>query len=418
MQGTSPELFEGALGVENNRITLLSSDASRIEEFRSAADRVIDCSGRLLMPGLINTHCHVSMTLQRGLADDIELMTWLNDYVWPFEAKQNDDDIELGAELGIAEMLLGGVTSFIDMYWSEHRVAQVAERMGIRALLSECYLDGKMESFEQQLPLLIEATRGSSRVRGAIAPHAPYTCPPELIRRGVELSHEHNMPLNIHLSETTAEESIMAEKYGKSATQYLDELGALTSSTIVAHCVHLSDEDIATLSERGVSAAHNPQCNMKISSGVAPSTKMLSQGFNTCIGTDGVCSNNDLDMWEEMRTASFLQKLSTMSPLSLPAYEVLRMATVNGARALGMEGELGVLREGALADIIAVNISKPHFYPRHDIVSSLIYCAKAADVEMVMVDGEIRVENSTLLNVDVMDICERAEKRAFELAAK
>lgn len=396
-------IFTGTVGIAGNRIVLVAADPAAVHAFRSRHPeaREIDCTGKVLMPGLVNTHCHVPMTLQRGYADDIALMKWLHEYVWPFEAKQTAQDIALGAALGIAEMLLGGVTSFVDMYWHEASVARVVERMGIRAQLCPSCLDTNMEAFEADLEALLPELGDSGRIRAGVAPHAGYTVSAENLGRCLELCRLHGIGMTTHVAETLDEVRIIRERTGMSPVGYLDSLGLLGKGLIAAHCVHVDEQDIRLLSERGVHVAHNPTSNMKISSGVAPIEKMRLAGVNCTIGTDGTCSNNDLDMWEEMRNASFLQKVFTMDPLAVPAYEILKMATVNGARALGREDELGIVREGALADLILIDICKPHMQPVNDLIANLVYCCKASDVDTVIVDGEVLVEDRCLRGVDL-----------------
>ena len=399
-----PHTFTGSVGVAGDRIALVSPDESAAAEFRAAHPglREIDCRGRLVMPGLVNTHCHAAMTLQRSRADDLPLMRWLHEFIWPFEACQTPDDVALGMELGIVEMLLGGVTSFVDMYYFQHRCVGVAERLGIRAVLGCNYFDSNID---EVLPRIGEAVRlaaGSDRVRIAVAPHSPYTVSPENLVRGRELAERHGLLMMTHVAETQDEVRIVREKYGKTSVEHLDGLGLLGPKTIGAHCIHVTDSDIETLAARGVAVSHNPQSNMKISSGVAPVERMRAAGALVTVGTDGTCSNNDLDMFEEVRTAAFLQKSATGDPVALPAWEALRLATANGARAMGYaEGELGVVREGALADLIVVDLQKPHLQPVHDLVSNIVYCGKASDVDTVVVDGRIVVENRRVAGVDL-----------------
>lgn len=369
------------------------------------------------MPGLINTHCHVAMALMRGYADDIPLMEWLNDYIWPYEALINRDDVQLGAELGIVEMLRGGVTTFVDMYWYEEAVADAAEKLGIRAVLAPCFVDDRMAAFEEDLPATVAKAAKCDRLSVMIAPHAPYSCSEENMRRAAVLSEEYGLPITIHLAETHDEERQIRERFGCSPVELIDSYGLLKEGTIAAHCVHLSDSDRRTLLERGVSVAHNPQSNMKISSGISPVATLLDEGVNVTIATDGPCSNNDLDMWEEMRSASFLQKLSAGDPCVISAYELLRMATVGGAKAIGRGDELGQIKEGMLADLIVLDMERPHLYPCYDVVANLAYAAKASDVNMVVVNGEVVVDGGDVLGVDEMDLCRRVEKRAKELDA-
>lgn len=412
--------FVGAVGVVGNRLALVSDDRERIGRFRREhpALREIDASGKVLMPGLINTHCHVAMTLQRGYADDLSLMEWLHEHIWPFEAQQTPDEIVTGAELGIVEMLLGGVTSFVDMYWHENRIAEAVRRLGIRAMLGASYLDTNWDAFVDDLERMEASAAGCGRIQLAVAPHAPYSCSGESIVRGKELARSRGLGFMTHIAETEEELRIVAERYGATPVAYLDSLGVLDERTIGAHCIHVGEEDMRLLSERGVVVSHNVQSNMKIASGIAPVARMRRAGVCCTLGTDGCCSNNDLDMWEEMRTASFLQKVATMDPCALPAYEVLRMATAEGARALGLAGELGVIREGALADFILIDRRRPHLTPTYDLAANLVYCGKAADVDTVVIDGQVVVEGRRVVGVDLDALCLRVQRTADSIAAR
>ncbi len=399
-----PQTFVGWVGITGNRIALVTDSAIAAEAFCAEYPDVrrIDCSGKVVMPGLINTHCHAAMTLQRSYADDIALMEWLNEYIWPFEARQTADDIALGMTLGVVEMLLGGITSFVDMYFCEDRCVEVVRQLGIRAMLGCSYFDNNVDKAFEELQRAVALSSDDDRVRIAVAPHAAYTVAPENLLRGKNFCRKYGLHFMTHVSETQDEIRMIRERYGCTPVEHLDELGLLDERTIAAHCVWVDDRDIERLKSKGVTISHNPQSNMKLSSGVAPISRMLEKGALVTVATDGPCSNNDLDMWEELRVAAFLQKSAEGNPTVLPAYEVLKLATVNGARAMGWaEGELGVLREGALADVIVVDMQKPHLQPVHDVVSNLVYCGKASDVDTVIVDGEILVENRQLRGVDL-----------------
>ncbi len=399
-----PRTFTGALGISGNRIELVSDSETERAAFLAAHPdaRVIDCRGKLVMPGLVDTHCHAGMTLQRSYADDRALMEWLNDCIWPFEAHQTPDDIALGMTLGIVELLLGGVTSFVDMYFHERRCVEVVHRLGIRALLGCSYFDRSIDDVLRDAEQAMSNSAGCDRVSVAIAPHSGYTCSPDNLVRGKEFCRCNDLMFMSHIAETTDESRIIGELYGRTPVRHFESLGLLDDRTIAAHCVYVDDEDIAVLAERGVVVSHNPQSNMKLSSGVAPVWPMMQAGVHMTVGTDGTCSNNDLDMFEELRTAVFLQKSATGDPTSLPAYEALKTVTVNGARAMGYaDGELGVLRKGALADVIVIDLQKPHLQPVHDLVSNLVYCGKASDVETVVVNGEPVVENRRIRGVDL-----------------
>lgn len=420
MTGRGDSIPCGSVGIAGNRISFVSADPGAETAFRLAHPdaRIFDCRGKLLMPGLINTHCHAAMTLQRSYADDIPLMEWLNDRIWPFEAQQTADDVVLGMTLGIAEMLLGGVTSFVDMYYFENRCVETVDRLGIRAMLGCNYFDNNIEEVLPQIGEAVQLAEGRDRIRIAVAPHSPYTVSPDNLQRGKTLAKELGLGFMIHIAETQDETAIIREHYVTSPVRHLDSLGLLDERTIGAHCVWVDDGDIDILARRGVTVSHNPQSNMKISSGVAPVARMLERGVLVTVATDGTCSNNDLDMFEELRTAAFLQKWVTADPLALPAYEALRMATANGARAMGREGELGILREGALADMIVIDLQKPHLQPIHNVVSNLVYCGKAADVETVVVDGRVVVDDRRILGLDLPQLYRDVECAVNRILAK
>ena len=420
MATAEPRTFTGWVGVAGNRIALVTESATEAAAFRAAHPevRAFDCRGKLVMPGLVNTHCHAAMTLQRSYADDIPLMTWLHERIWPFEARQTAEDVVVGLTLGVAEMLLGGVTSFVDMYYHEDRCVEAVARLGIRAVLGCNYFDTNIDEVLPQVEAAVERAAGCDRVRIAVAPHAPYTVSPENLVRGKELADRLGLLLTTHIAETQDEVRIVRERYECTPVEHLDGLGLLDARTIGAHCVHLTDGDIETLARRGVTVSHNPQSNMKISSGVAPIERLRAAGARVAIGTDGTCSNNDLDLFEELRTAAFLQKSATGDPLALPAYEALRMATVYGARAMGRaEGELGVLRVGALADLIVIDLRKPHLQPIHNVVSNLVYCGKAADVETVVVDGRVVVDDRRIAGLDLEALYEAAARSVARITS-
>jgi 5-methylthioadenosine/S-adenosylhomocysteine deaminase len=403
------EIFTGSIGIVGDKIEFVSREQRTLE-----GARVIDAGGKVAMPGLVNAHNHISMALLRSYADDLPLMTWLTGHVWPFEAKMRREDVRAGAELGMAEMLLGGTTTSADMYWMDEAVAEAAEKAGIRAVIGTSILDGKKEAFDSDFAALQKYV-GHPRITLMVAPHAPYTCSPETLEYARNTAEKANVGLMIHVSETADEQKIIAEKYHCTPVELLRDLGLLTPRTLVIHGVFLSEGDIAILHKHGCSVAHNPQSNMKLASGIAPVAQLAAAGVNVSIGTDGPASNNDLDMWEELRAASLLAKVASADPCALSAWEVLHMATAGGAKALGLEGVTGELREGLKADIILVDVEKPHYYPRANMVANLAYCGKAADVETVIVDGRVVVEGRKLLTLNVSDVCREADRRFADI---
>ena len=412
--------FKGYVGIEGERIAFVSSDKKDASDFATSHPDVkqIDATGRIVMPGLINTHTHVAMALLRGISDDVPLMEWLEQHIWPIEGKMGYQEIYDGARLGILEMLMGGTTTFVDMYPYEEAVAQAAESAGIRALVSPCPMDFRMDHFENDWKQVQKRFSSSRLVSMWMGPHAIYTLSEKNLQRSISLSKELGVGSHVHLAETQTEQDNCMAQHGMSPTEYFEKQGLFTTKTLAAHCVVMSDHDIEILARNGVSVAHNPQSNMKLASGIAPVKKMLDAGVNVSIGTDGASSNNDLDMWEEMRTASLLQKVSTMDPCAIPAYTALQMATVNGAKAIGREGELGVIAAGALADILLVDLEKVHLYPHTNLISELVYSAHSSDVDTVIVNGNIVVENRKCLSMNAQEVCSTAQKHIDALLSK
>ena len=420
MPNTGQQYFNGTIGIENDRIAFITTDSSKSDDFLAAHSdaRRIDATGKIVMPGLINTHTHVAMALLRGISDDMPLMEWLEQHIWPIEGKMGYQEVYDGARLGILEMLLGGTTTFVDMYPYEEAVAQAAENAGIRAVVSPCPMDFRMEHFENDWRQVQKRFKDSRLITMWMGPHAIYTLSGDNLQRSITLSKELGIGSHVHLAETQTEQDNCMKQHGMSPTEYMERQGLFDTRTLAAHCVVMSDQDIRILAEHGVSVAHNPQSNMKLSSGIAPVRKMLDAGINVSLGTDGASSNNDLDMWDEMRTASLLQKVSTMDPCAIPAYTALQMATINGANAIGREGELGQLTAGALADIILIDIEKPHLYPHTNLISELVYSTHASDVDTVIINGNIVVENRKCLSMNAKEVCQTAQKHIDALLNK
>lgn len=413
--------YKGSIGIEGELIAFADPGNGQAQEFleKHKDDCIrIDAAGKVVMPGLINTHTHVAMALLRGISDDVPLMEWLEQHIWPIEGKMGYREIYDGARLGILEMLMGGTTTFVDMYPYEEAVAEAAESAGIRAVVSPCPMDFRMDHFENDWRQVQKRFSDSRLVSMMMGPHAIYTLSDKNLKRSIDLARELGCGSHVHLAETQTEDKNARDKYGMSPTEYFDREGLFDAPTLAAHCVVLTDNDIRILSQRKVSVAHNPQSNMKLASGIAPVKKLIDAGINVSIGTDGASSNNDLDMWEEMRTASLLQKVSTLDPCAIPAYTALEMATVNGAKAIGMEGKLGQLIPGALADVIMVDFDKAHLFPHTNIVSELVYSAHASDVDTVIINGRIVVESRNCLSMNAKDVCSTAQNHIDALLSE
>ena len=422
MTGSDRFYPQGEICIEDDRIVSVGELGSSPAGF--VPDRVLDLPNDVVMPGLINTHTHAAMTLLRGYADDLPLMPWLNEKVWPFEDKLTDEDIYWGTALALCEMIRSGTTTMLDMYASMDQVAEAVLKAGTRVVLARGLI-GNGPNGNRALQESIDLVQryhgaGAGRVNVMFGPHAPYTCSAEYLRKVKIEADRLGVGIHIHVAETQDEIKILHEQYGKTPVQWLDELGLFGGHVVAAHCVHLTPEDIEILARKHVCVAHNAESNMKLNSGTAPIIELRAQGVVVSLGTDGASSNNNLDLFGEMRSAAFQQKLCKGSTV-LPAYEVLEMATVAGAQTLGLE-DVGMLAPGFKADLITIDMDQPHFYPRFSVPAHLVYAAHAGDVRTVMVDGKLLMEERKLLTMDIGKICQEAETRAkrisFELMGK
>lgn len=383
--------------VKDNKI----QEIGMIEE---KADRVIDATGKVIMPGLVNAHTHVAMSIFRGYSDELELMEWLSQKIWPIEDKMNGKDVFWASMLSMIEMIKSGTTTFNDHYFFEEETARAAVEIGMRAILARCVIgdgEGAEKRFQEAEKLYRDWHQaGNGRIQICVGLHAPYTCPPEVIKKGVELAKKLQIPFHIHYLETEDETHQIQEKYGKTVTDYLKDCGIDQVKSILAHGVQMTEEDMEILKSWDTAIIHNPISNQKLGSGIAPIKKMLEVGLTVGLGTDGQGSTNTLDMFEEIKSAAYLQKVTKKSATAISGYDVLKMATIEGAKALGLEKEIGSLEVGKKADIIMIDLNKPHLIPVHDIYSTLAYSVNGADVEMVMIDGKIVMENREMLTVD------------------
>lgn len=402
----NPVLKHCDIGIENDRICFVNTDNSCAEDFK--ADRIITGRHRLAMPGLVNAHTHSGMTLLRNMADDLPLKEWLFERIIPVEDKLSADDVYWGTTLGIAEMIRFGTTAFGDMYFHMDRVAEAVLESGIRANLcrspknlgiragctSEDDSRGCYDYYRQW------NGQGGGRIKVYVEVHSVYLFDRLSLEKAASLAGSCGTGIHIHLHETASEVDECRKKYGMSPIRLCESCGIFEVPVIAAHGVHMTDDEMELLKARKVFVAHNPTSNLKLGSGIARLPRMLEKGLEVCLGTDGAASNNNLNLFEEMHLAALIHKGNTMNSEAVSAREVLQMATVNGAMALGFGEDIGCIREGMKADIILLDIDKPHFCPLNNVASCLVYSAQGADVDTVLVDGQILMEKRELKAVD------------------
>lgn len=400
--------------IEGTRIRSFPEDVEGI-----SSDEVIDGKGMLALPGLINTHTHVAMTLFRSYADDLALMDWLQNMIWPAEAHLDDDIVYWGSMLAFAEMIRGGTTAFCDMYMFMESCAKAAEKAGIRGNIARG-LAGVTPNGEKALEENIRLYQDwnnacDGRIRVMLGPHAPYTCPPEYLKKVRDASEKYGIPIHIHLAETKGEVETCIEKFGITPIALMNQIGLFDRPTLAAHCVHVNEEDIQIMAEKHVCVAHNPGSNLKLASGIAPVPKMRSAGITVGLGTDGASSNNKLDMFAEMRLAALIHKAAALDPFAVKADEAMQMGTAEGAKCLGYD-DLGALDEGKLADIILIDRSGYHWKPRFNSISLAVYAGNSMDVDTVIVNGRLLMRGKELLTIDKEQLdfeTERVTKKLY-----
>lgn len=416
---------DGAIAVENDKIIEIGKSADLAAKYD--ANEVVDCSGKAIMPGLINAHTHIPMTLLRGLADDLRLDVWLMGYMMPVEREfVSPEFVRLGTLLGCAEMIKSGTTCFNDMYYFEEEIAKATAEAGMRAVCSESVLKfptPDAASFEDGLAYArdyIARWKNHPLIVPGIAPHAPYTCPPEILRACSDLAREFDVPLHIHIAETALEVENSRKEHNMPVVPWAKKQTVLEAKVIAAHCVHIDEGEMHTLKNSGAGVAHNPTSNLKLASGVAPIPQMLKVGVNVGIGTDGPASNNDLDMIEEMRLAALLAKGTTGDPTALPAREALALATIGSAKALHVSHLTGSLEVGKRADLVVIDLQPLHNAPRFTrdpeaIYSQLVYVTKANDVQHSMVNGRWLMRDRQLLTLNEADLAKQAQQMAQKI---
>jgi len=419
MTGKEAVIPCGDIYITNDIISFVGNSGEDIQEFQP--DQVIDAHGMVAMPGFINCHTHAAMTLLRSYADDMPLMEWLSERIWPLEDRLTAEDVYWGTMLCILEMIKSGTTTFADMYFFMDEVAKAVEQTGIRASLSRGMIgNGPTAQLAlDQTDEFVTKWKGAAngRITTMVGPHATFTCPPDYLQKVMAVADKHGVGVHIHVAETRPEADDIRKQYGKTPVQYLHDVGILNFPVLAAHCVHVSQDDIKILKEKNVGVAHNPESNMKLASGIAPVPQMLAEGINVALGTDGAASNNNLDMMEEMRSAALLHKVNTYDPTTIPSYQALEMATRNGGKVLGIN-DIGVIKQGCKADIILIDFEKPHLYPRHDVVAHTVYAAQSSDVDTVIIDGKVIMRQGKVLTMDEKSIMENVQRCANRLVGK
>jgi len=389
------------------------------------APKIIEAQGKLVMPGLINTHTHAAMVMMRGLADDMPLDLWWKNFIFPIEKKLlSPEFVKIGVALAAIEMIRSGTTSFSDMYFFEDATAEICKQIGIRAFLGEGVLDFPSPDAENAektfkiIQALYEKWGRDPIIHLEVAPHAPYSCGPENLLKARKLAEKLDLPLHIHVAETATEVAEIKLKYGASPVEHLEKIGFLCERVKAVHCVHLNHRDIEILKRRGVKVAHCPESNMKLASGQAPVVELLDEGVVVGLGTDGAASNNNLNLFEEMDAAAKFHKAICSDPTVMDAKAVLKMATSEAAKVVFKEKEIGSLEVGKTADLIILNLNLPHLVPLYNIYSHLVYSAGGAEVETVIINGKLIMEEKNILTIDEAEVMDQARFLAKKIQAE
>lgn len=421
---TSPgEIIHNPLiAISNGKILFVKSQDREKSHFPTA-DTVIDASECIIIPGLINVHTHLAMTCFRGLADDLPLMTWLNDHIFPAEARFiNPETVYECSLLGMAELILSGTTTFCDGYFFEDMVGEAVLASGMRGIIGQGFLDfntpdlpGHSDKKEAAESFIKRWQNRSPLITPSLICHSPYTCSAESMQTIADVAREAKIPFQLHLAETKEEVRLIKERYGKKPVEHLRDLGILDDNLIAAHCIWLDNDEIEILAQKRVKVAHDPESNMKLGAGVAPIPEMLRQRIDIGLGTDGCASNNDLDLFGEMAMAARLHKVFSGDPTALTALQVVEMATIGGARVLGMADRIGSIAPGKEADIILVETNKPHLTPLYNPFSHLVYSARGADVAASIIGGKIVMRDRCLLTIHLEGLLERVREMGKRL---
>ncbi|HEU4322965.1 MAG TPA: amidohydrolase family protein [Roseiflexaceae bacterium] len=424
MDERQPVIERGAVAIDKGEIVAVGPADQITASYRAA--RVLPGAGKVVMPGLVNGHTHLAMGLFRGLADDLTLDDWLQNHIFPAEGRfVNPEFVRVGVELACWEMIRGGTTTFVDMYFYPDVEASVIERCGLRGVIAPSTIDfpspgftGWDDSFASAVDF-IERWKGKNpRIIPALGVHAPYTVSPAHLSQAKEAAQRLGVPISIHVAETQVEVDDILNRYGNRPVNHLHSLDFFAARTIAAHTVHPDAAEIGLLAEQGVGVIHNPSSNLKLASGVSPVPQLLAAGVHVGLGTDGAASNNDLDMWEEMNLAALLHKGVLKDPTTVPAQAVLTMATLGGAKAIGLDQQIGALTAGRRADLIQVRLNEARMAPLYNIVSSLVYAANSDDVDTVVVEGKLLMLNGRVLTLDINRIRADVARIAAQIKAE
>ncbi|QLE59418.1 amidohydrolase [Nostoc sp. TCL26-01] len=424
MNEAQPIIENGAIAIQKGKIVAVDTQYKIMAAYK--ADRTLPGEGMVMMPGLVNGHSHSAMVLFRGLADDLALEDWLQNYIFPAEGRFVDKNfVRVGEQLACWEMIRGGTTTFVDMYFEPDVAANVVNECGLRAVIAPSSIDfpspgfqGWDDAFASAINFLKQWKGKNERIIPAIAAHAPYTVSPDHLSQAIRAARHYDVPLTIHLAETQTEVRDVQQRYNATPVQHLENLSFLEPRVFAAHVVWPNASEIALLAKRGVGVIHNPDSNLKLASGFAPIPAMLKAGVKVGLGTDGAASNNVLDMWNAIRLTALIHKGTTLNPTAVPAKTVLRMATLGGAEALGLSDKIGAIKLGLQADVIQVKLKEPHMLPLYNVISHLVYAADAQDVDTVIVNGQVLMQKRQMLTLDTEKIRREATSIGQKIKAQ
>lgn len=409
------DMVEDTANIEKKDILINDNIIEKVEvDITDEYDEKINAKNMIIMPGLVNTHTHLAMSIFRGYKDDRKLMDWLENAIYPVEDKLKPEDIYWNSYLSCLEMIKSGTTTCNDMYFGMNKTVEAIKDTGLRAVVAWCIKDDSIKDKVQKTKEFAQKYNNdkNSKIKIYVSADAPHTCNPETIKICVDLAKELGTGIHIHLAETLEEEERVEDDYEKRSTEYLNDLNVFDVPVVLAHGIYVSDSDIEILKKIKGGISHNPISNCKLSSGICNVVKLRNNGISVGLGTDGIGSTSTMDMFEEMKTAAYLQKVNTMQPKSIHAYDILKMATIEGAKVLGMDNKIGTIEPGKKADLIFIKTDRIHLCPDNDVCSNIVYSANGADVDTVMIDGKIIMQNRKMVNLDEKEVMKQVKKIA------